>query len=228
MAKITPYGDPEAHGSIGAFSFRRWMGKVIYEIKPHPIQPNTEAQLAQRLAFKNAVKDFYALNTESKLFYTTRASQLNLTPLALYVKMALLGILPSTTPFLAKSCTGLELETPRASVAYGILFSMYGTGEEQSMRVIWDNSLAEGPGSSYVDPVPAYIHIDPEGAETAHYAFRDLFRACLQKPLEEPAWVPMRLPDMLVDTDTRILYIASDGSLYWDAELTKLACTNNF
>ena len=96
MAVIIPYGDTNAHGSLGgSLSFRRRFGRVVLQKKPYPVQPNSAGQIAQRDAFKQAGLDYYSYPVLSKRYYDSRAPQLAWTPRNLYIHASLTGILPS-------------------------------------------------------------------------------------------------------------------------------------
>lgn len=98
MAIIIPYGDTNAHGSLGgSLSFRRRFGRVVLQKQPFPVQPNTPAQLAQRTAFKNASYDWYSYLAMSKRYFQDRAPTYGWTPKNLYIHASLTGILPVQT-----------------------------------------------------------------------------------------------------------------------------------
>lgn len=95
MAIITPYGDINAHGSLGgSVSFRRRFGRVIFQKKPDPKQPGTPGQIAQRNLFKSANYDYYGYPTQSKEYYEGRGPQLGMSAKNLYVQQSLKSNLP--------------------------------------------------------------------------------------------------------------------------------------
>lgn len=96
MARVTPYGDQNAHGSLaGSLSFRRSRGGVILQKKPRPHDPKSQGQLAQRLAFAQANASWFFYDPLSKPFISARATQLGLTSRQLFTRASLLGVLPA-------------------------------------------------------------------------------------------------------------------------------------
>ena len=85
MAIIIPFADPNAHGSIcDTVSFRRHRGKVVFQKKPKPKQPNTPAQQAQKQWWKDSWKQWRQLNATQLDYLATKAGPLNTTPANYY------------------------------------------------------------------------------------------------------------------------------------------------
>lgn len=92
MALVIPYGDMNAHGSLGdMISFRRIRGGVVMEKKPRPKITNSIAQQAVRLAFKTANNTWLGYDPISKPYINARSVQLAMTPRNLFTKANLDG-----------------------------------------------------------------------------------------------------------------------------------------
>lgn len=81
MAVIIPFADPNAHGSIcDTVSFRRSRGKVVFQKKPKPKQPNTPAQQAQKQWWKDSWKEWRQLNVNQLDYLAAKAGPEDTTP----------------------------------------------------------------------------------------------------------------------------------------------------
>jgi hypothetical protein len=227
MAIIIPFADPNAHGSVAnAYSFRRYYNKVVYQKKPHPVQPDSAGQLAQRAAFSAASDAWYALNVESKLYYNTRGSQLGMNGRNLYIKAALLGILPSTTPLYPVDAFDMQIQSPASSNTTG--FIIIFNAEADQLGSIYDNQ------NSFIDDT--YVSSEHNG-DLNIYAVTDPsliipFRYCLYLRFNKYPSVMtelyVRLPELPNAWFSDYFYLSDDGSVFWDSGLTKLAATPNF
>lgn len=99
MAKVTPYGDSRAHGSMGkAITFRRFRGRTRLQKHPTISPTHTVGQLAQRQKFSLAIKDLNSLNNQWKLFLYSRGVSTSRHGPNLYVSAHMKNRLPSVTP----------------------------------------------------------------------------------------------------------------------------------
>lgn len=122
MAIVIPYGDAQAHGSIGgSITFRRSRGKVVLQKKPFGKQPNTPSQQTQKLKFQNAWKSYHQLNAWEINYLTEKASQLGTTPSNLYLSQYLKDEIPSTVPMnRIQEIIDASLQEPIATSLHGL------------------------------------------------------------------------------------------------------------
>lgn len=81
MAVIIPFADADAHGSIcDTVSFRRSRGKVVFQKKPKPKQPNSPGQQTQKQWFKDTWKEWRKLTAGQKNWLAYQAAQEQTTP----------------------------------------------------------------------------------------------------------------------------------------------------
>ena len=229
MAIIVPYGDPNAHGSIGdVVTFRRRYGKVIFQKKPFPKQPNSAGQIAQRNAFKNALSGWYALNQFHKDFYNIHGPELGMTGLNLYIQQALLGNLPSTTSLQIRRIVDCNIITVRAAQPNGILWLFRNDPFTLNWWTHWDNANTKlasyYTGSQYI----ATLVLQQNTSPYPIYSFRDgvwiQFHTAIATNLE----MLIRIPESDMTTGTKIFWIADDGSVYFDSAMQNLACVSKF
>lgn len=229
MAKIVPYGDLNAHGSLAnSLSFRRRFNYVILQKKPFPKQPNSAGQIAQRSAFKTAVSEWYFLNTPTRTFYNTRGAELNMTGQNLYVKQKLINDLPSTTPLPVGDCTNMVINNLRGTSANMIRIECNVKPSGSGLGRVTDN------GNVYSDLITVspdqnlWLHFDRLSMPGVEYQFRDSLSLSLVSG-GSPLDILIRFPVIdLLSKSNDDLYISDDGSAYWDIAMTELACVTKF
>lgn len=128
MALVIPYGDTQAHGSIGdALTFRRWRGRVVLEKKPYPRQPDSGPQIVHRNKFREGWIAFHTLNAQTLKYYTDLAAQLGMTPANLFLSYYLRDIVPSSDPLTEiVRITDLDLPEPNSLVSKGTKIDFLG------------------------------------------------------------------------------------------------------
>lgn len=85
MAIIIPFADADAHGSIcDTVSFRRSRGKVVFQKKPKPKQPNTPAQQSQKQWWKDTWKAWRQLSADQLAWLQAKAAEEQTTPANYY------------------------------------------------------------------------------------------------------------------------------------------------
>lgn len=99
MAKVSPYFDPRAHGSLSdALTFRVFRGTTRLGKKNRPRDPHSVGQLAQRTIFKAASNAYNQLNEQWRTFLYDRAVSINSRGREVFMRAHMKDTLPSTTP----------------------------------------------------------------------------------------------------------------------------------
>ena len=99
MAKVSPYFDPRAHGSLAdALTFRVFRGTTRLGKKNFPHDPRSAAQLAQRAKFKAASDAYNILNPQWRTFLYDRGVSTWQRGRELFIRAHIKDTLPSTTP----------------------------------------------------------------------------------------------------------------------------------
>lgn len=227
MAVITPFSDPNAHGSIAkTFSFRRSFAGVVFEKKPFPKQPNSAGQLAQRQAFIDAKDSWNSASGPEKVFFNARASAYSLTGYSLKLKANLNNIIPSTTPFEAKSCTSCLLINTRSTTPGGVSINIKVNSSPTPLGSVGDNENVFAPGTPVGAASPLYITLYTSGGLDVQYQFYDGLYLSVTDSLDVVHNFTIRFPSILVSSSTTFFYVADDGSIYYDQAMTLLAGTN--
>ena len=226
MAVIIPYADPNAHGSVGgAVSFRRRYGRVIFQKKPFPRQPNTAGQLAQRTAYKNASEAWKFLNAPSKPFYNSRGSELGMTGRNLYTQAQLLSNLPNTGVINGRKILAWQILVPAgaasASGSWTCHFYAPSGPSWDAFGQINDNANVL---FNVVEFIKTYTAMRITGKVDPEIPFRYGFSMSIQDQALVQHDIVIRLPGQLNVTTS--YYITLDGSAFFDQALTELACTD--
>jgi hypothetical protein len=227
MAIITPFADPNAHGSIAkTFSFRRSMHGVIFEKKPYPSQPDSVDQLAQRQLFLDAIASWKTLSGMTREFYNTRGKDFNLSGYNLYLKHFLSNTLPSTTPLWIHWLYCTSIINIRAAGSTDVTFTFKIVGGSTEYSYIRDTeNVATITGSA--DPVvPVRLFVNNASGKETHYLFRDGLYVTWADISENLFNIVIRFPDFITSEAGRDFYVADDGSLYEDAAMTNLISTD--
>lgn len=229
MAKIVPYGDLNAHGSLaGSVSFRRRYNYVVFQKKPYPKQPNSAGQIAQRTAFKSALDDWYQYDAQSKEYFRLRGAQLGMTGLNLFIRAKLLNIMPSTIAISLKQVTSAQIINIRSPITDGFNWEFQPVPQEAGFARIVDNDnsyiwLNTYPGSKIMG-----IEVSGMDVEFLEYQFRDGIAYTVIDHLGATRNIISRIPESPPNSDSILYYISTDGSAFYDSALTHLAATNNF
>ena len=229
MAIITPYGDPNAHGSIGnSLTFRRRFGKVILEKKPYPKQPNSSAQIAQRTAFGNAQKAWYSLTQVSKDFYNTRGAQYGWNGINLYIYASLNGLLPSSTPIALKEITALDIITPVCGAGESVRFKFTQLSPSSERARIDDPTENASYYGANTPARAVVIQTERLSGTTIDFPFRYGITMTWKDGADVVSVYNVRFPAFQQYIPIWQFYMSADGSLYKDISLTELYCTDNF
>lgn len=98
MAKVVPYADPNAHGTLGeSVTFRRRGPKVLMEAVRNPVDRKSAAQLLQREKISQASKAYNLISGATKYYFRKRGTQRSRTGKDYYLKKYLANRMPSTT-----------------------------------------------------------------------------------------------------------------------------------
>jgi len=107
MAFVTPYSDPNAHGTVAnSHTFRRNHGLVILQKKPVPKYTNTPGQVDNRALFATAVRNFQNMWPKAKKFLQDEAKEQNTTSAAININLALMNQYPQKQNFTMTSVVG--------------------------------------------------------------------------------------------------------------------------
>ena len=229
MAKIVPYGDLNAHGSLaGSVSFRRRYNYVVFQKKPYPKQPNSAGQIAQRTNFKSALTDWYGYDYASKEYFRLRGAQLGMTGLNLFIRAKLLNIMPSTSPILVKEVLDMQIINLRGTEEYNFNWTMESWPTGWGAGGIYDTQNVFGKGMIHPTGIARRWAIKKDAGADGDYLFRDGIWTKLIDSSDVTREIICRVPSFTVTEDDTIFYIADDGSLFYDEALIHLAATNNF
>jgi hypothetical protein len=228
MAIIIPYNDPSAHGSIAdSVSFRRRFNTVILQKKPHPKQPNTDAQKAQRNLFKTASTDWYSYDAWSKDYFVARGKQLGMTARNLFLSAKLKNIMPSQNPCIGGAADAMQLQNIRATESQGVKWRAYIFISDFDIGWIYDTENIFHKGSEGGNQ-PLAIRIKAL-TESVTYHFRDALYLQFRGTTPPTANFIIRVPEFSIAIDEeKWLWVSEDGSVFYDQNLVHLAATNNF
>lgn len=229
MAIIIPFSDPNAHGSVAdSVSFRRRGNKVIFQKKPHPVQPNSAQQLAQREAFKNATQDWYSYDAQSKLYFVDRGEQLGISARNLFIKAKLLNIMPSTTTLFLKEVQNAQITLTRGLASHSVAIMFEALTSALNFGDISDNENSYIFSNAHDPALKIAMTLEEDGGPAVTYLFRDSIYIQVKNSSDEIKELILRLPKNLVVGALKTFYISLDGSLFYDENFLHLAGTNNF
>ena len=218
---VIPYGDPQAHGTIGkTITFVRRRG-IIYG-KPYkvPDNPNTSGQQAQRASFSDAVESWRLTTPETKYYYDERASGMPYTGYNLYISKYLLGELPSTTGLGPLDIHACNISITRSSFTNGWRYIIQAGIPWTQMGWIRDNENIWNDGATLLSSTRCRVKIQ-ENDEPINILLRDT----ISIDYDAVTGFLIYLPEVTADVE---LSVADDGSTYFDHAMTKLACTSGF
>jgi len=229
MAKITPYADINAHGSIGdSVTFRRRYGSVILQKKSNPKQPNSASQLAQRSAFKTASEDWYGYDAQSKPYYNLRGPELEMTGQNLYIQASLLNNLPSLTAMQIKQLIDCQISTPRGSATDNIYWSFWSDAQADLFGEMFDTENSFMAGSTLSTAKNFMITIERNDAPDINYLFRDSLWIKVKLGDDSIVEYLLRFPAFIGSASAVSFWISADGSVFIDSARSHLGATNNF
>jgi hypothetical protein len=217
-----------AHGSLaGSVSFRRQFGRVIFQKKPYPVQPNSSAQLAQRSAFATASDDWQSYDSLSKAYYNVRGPQLGMPGRSLYIGENLKSNLPDSSVLIINKILDLQLLAPIGTGDYDLNWYFYGYYTGGSA---WQLLASIGDKKNVMENQQTYA-VDHDGlrvqiTNTLTVPFRYGFWMQYQTLSGGPYELVMRLAEM--SASTWYIYFSTDGSSWSDIGRTHLFATDLF
>lgn len=229
MAKITPYADINAHGSIGdSVTFRRRYGSVILQKKSNPKQPNSASQLAQRSAFKTASEDWYGYDAQSKIYFNTQGPQLGITGQNLFIKAQLLNIMPSLINSGLIEINEAQLGQSRVIPTAACNFYLFAGDYVDSFGSIVDPTNVWNKQSTLIANNWLLILVEADGADYS-LKFRDWLWIKGKNLADDDIEYVIRFPQTtILDGESQPFYVSLDGSTFSDEALNHLDATNNF
>ncbi|MCK5604879.1 hypothetical protein KAR91_23515 [Candidatus Pacearchaeota archaeon] len=130
MAKIVPYGDPNAYGKFGGIVFRRYRNGTVLTTKTKPTYRRTPAQAAVRNLFKEGAQQYNLLTSLTRDFYRARAAQVGICVKDLWMRAYMKGNIPSDIPIIdMKEITKMTIFKTAASKVNG--FNVFIEGAEK-------------------------------------------------------------------------------------------------
>jgi len=215
---VTPYGDPTAHGSIGkCLTFIRRRGIVYSRPYKVPFDPRSTAQLDQRNKFKQGKLAWDALSSESKDYFNARAEGESYSGFNLFMHFYLLDQLPSESPFYVEDITNSWIGILRSSHSNGWTFRFAPDPGGANYGTISDNENIYHDAASYSPARILTVDI-VKNAQDIDIHMRDTVIIVYD--------IAQQLTIYLPETNSNVtLWVAEDGSTYYDDLYTKLACS---
>lgn len=165
MAIIIPFADADAHGSIcDTVSFRRSRGKVVFQKKPKPKQPNTQAQQDQKQWWKDTWQEWRGLSAGQLAWLQAEAAEAETTRANYFFdKIKDEHGASGERQYLIKSIVDMVIDTPIGSAPGHIAFEFIeftidppgGSG----LGTILDNENDWHPASPIPPPFFVYLRI---------------------------------------------------------------------
>lgn len=213
---VTPFGDTQAHGAFGkSVILERRRGIVYAKSFRIPKNPRSILQKIQRQKFTAAIAGWQSLTPLEQDYFNQLAYGKTYTGFNLYVSKQLLETPPSTTPLVLEKIEDLHITTTRAVPPdwWGYDFIVYSPWSILADTKDPDNiytffNIADPPRFITVTVTEAVGPINVHASDTILMTYdsgKNLY---------------IFLPAMVEET---ILYIADDGSTYYDAGMTNLA-----
>jgi hypothetical protein len=204
----------------------------IQVVRPYyiPVQPGTASQQNRWTIFSNGVEEWQALSTVQKEEWNSRAYHLHRPMtgfnyfMSIYLKTHT-NPPPSTTPIAVKriwSASIVNLRSPSSNCVrwyfrfYNPTLGLSGVVDNQNLY-------------SYYQTAPFHrqmnLNIYGLKVQTTNYLYGDGVDTVYSANDGVQHSVRIKIPALsIVNTGSYILYPAIDGSTYWDAAMTSLAC----
>jgi len=215
---VTPYGDPQAHGTLSnTLTFIRRRGIVYARPYKVPKDPRSAGQITQRQLFFDAVASWHTLTSGTQAYYNNAAIGQSYTGFNLYVSLYMLGTLPSSTPVSLVSVTATTINNIRSTKSDGWRYRHRSSPVTTTFGRIYDNANSYVPDSVAPSSTNLAIAINIF-TETINIQFKDT----LSLTLNGSTALTVYLPAIALDNT---VYVADDGTTYWDSSYTDLACS---
>jgi len=215
---VTPYGDPQAHGTLSnTLTFIRRRGIVYARPYKVPKDPRSAGQITQRQLFFDAVASWHTLTSGTQAYYNNSAIGQSYTGFNLYVSLYMLGTLPSSTPVSLVSVTAAAIDNIRSTKSDGWRYRLRSSPVATTFGRIYDNANSYVPDSVAPSSTNLAIVINIF-TETINIQFKDT----LSITLNGSTALTVYLPAIALDNT---VYVADDGTTYWDSSYTDLACS---
>ena len=142
----------------------------------------------------------------------------------LYTEKYILGTLPSTTPFEMKELLNMHLNMIRSTEVYGWSLDLRVKDVEWSFGFVYDNQNTFPGYLAHDDDYPIGLQI-VEVDEAIAIQKGDCFIVDYKKQDTSEGQVTIYMPAI---TTNKYLYVADDGSTYYDGAMTQLACAPGY
>lgn len=218
---VSPFADDQARGTFGKGITAIRRRGIVYS-KPYkvPKNPRSSPQISQRDLFTKAVRAWQGLTAGSRQYYIDLAVGQIYTGFNLFVQNYLNTGEPSTTPQTLMDVTNMNITTTRSPHQYGWFHAILESDTTFWFSWIYDYDNLFNDNFLKVSPVPVMVWIDPQNAVIdIHH------RDTLSMTFDGGAPFLIYLPK--IDFEV-YLYIADDGSTYWDVNMNSLACASGF
>ena len=213
---VTPFGDTQAHGAFGkSVILERRRGIVYAKSFRIPKNPRSIEQKIQRQKFTVAIAGWQSLTPLEQDYFNQLASGKTYTGFNLYVSKQLLETPPSTTPLLITNLTSLHITTTRSIYSLGWDFLFFNPSPHIIFGSIEDNSNLFTV--RLTSPTPVFLQINIEESEQSiDIHANDTILLTFNTDTNLYIFFPAVNENMQ-------LYVADDGSTYYDAGMTNLA-----
>jgi len=214
---VTPYGDPEAHGTISkTLTFIRRRGIIYARPYKVPKDPRSAGQIAQRQLFFDAVASWHTLSSTTQDYFNAAATGQSYTGFNLYISRYMLGTLPSTTPLIMLHILDAVIAVVRSPVWNGWRFRFQALSPQVQLGMIRDNQNIWNDDLTVLSSTGTIVTV-AENTETINVHFRDTVTIDYDLVTNFVIYFPA----VIIETH---LYLADDGSTYYDLAMTQLAC----
>jgi hypothetical protein len=215
---IIPFGDNQARGDLaGSVIYQRRRGQVMCRKYAVPKNPRSADQMKQRRHFSAAVVAWQALSGPEKESWRSKAAGMVMTGYNLFIRNFLNGYFPSDTPLSIMDITNLNIKFRRGSFPISWAFTFNGNPIGMYWGRIYDNE------NSFYDGVPyppgngirirCVSSAEPFGILAGDY---------IEMWYNTSSFINIYLP-AASGTAGFNLYVADDGSTYYDSGFTMLA-----
>lgn len=211
-----PYGDPQAHGHVGkALIFFRRRGSVVCKHYKKPYNPRTESQQLTREKFKEAVDAWHALDSYYQNYFNWLAEGYPYSGFNLYCGLYIEGELPTTYPLRIETLNDVSITTTRSPAPEGWRYEFFKIDLTPQFGFIEDNRNLWTPDTPPAGIANLYFKVE-ENTRTINIQDGDT----VDITYDGTNTLLIYMPAIIEDTT---LYVAEDGSTYYDWLLTDLA-----
>jgi len=215
---IIPLGDNQARGDLaGSVIFERRRGQVMCKKYKRPYNPKSTEQLRQRNKFSLAVDAWQAMTEPEKDIWRNLATGMVMTGYNLFIRNYLNGYFPSNNPLLITQLNNLSIQYLRAAASIGWAFTLSGYPTSNYWGRIYDRENIFYSGYPYLPPNRIDILCISHSQPFDVYA-GDWLNAVYDITQNIKIYLPR-----ITGTASLHLYVADDGSTYYDPGMMSLA-----